>query len=163
MHHLLGILSHKPNISPWKISQIKSVRLATPNIHLHSRTQRGKISCETFNIIQWNTGSVNVNRYNLIILIRKFSSNIALQETWLIPTFNFQFHTYSIIRQGRREGKIGVLEDANYEDLFNNLEVLLPTVYRLIACFSSHPCLCLVLWKVVSPSFSMPSSAMPCW
>ena len=37
--------------------------------------------------------------------------------------------------------------------------LLLPTVYRLIACFSLHPCLCLVLWKVVSPSFSRPSSA----
>ena len=40
-----------------------------------------------------------------------------------------------------------------------NFLLLLPTVYRLIACFSSHPCLCLALWKVASPSFSGPSSA----
>ena len=39
------------------------------------------------------------------------------------------------------------------------LLLLLPTVYRLIACFSSHPCPCLVLWKIVSPSFSRPSNA----
>ena len=39
------------------------------------------------------------------------------------------------------------------------LLLLSPTVYRHIVCFSSHPCLCIVLWKVISPSFSRPSSA----
>ena len=37
--------------------------------------------------------------------------------------------------------------------------LLLPTVYRHIACFSSHPCLCLILWTAVASSFSRSSSA----
>ena len=61
---------------------------------------------------------------------------------------------FRLIQQTR---EVGTLRKRKL--IFVLLLLLLPTAYRLIACFSSQRCLCLVLWKVVSPSFSRPSNA----
>ena len=67
-----------------------------------------------------------------------------------------RLNNFEVFSHNRVSTQFGI---RHTRDFNVNLLLLLPTVYRHSACFSLHPCLCLILWKIVSLPFSGPSSA----
>ena len=102
--------------------------------------------------VNWNPSEELKEFLNIVIWFSIFSSVLSRLQS---PSVSFFFITRILVDLCiLRKGVVEYLNVVNFWSAFT----LLPTVYRHIACFSSHPCLRLILWKVVSPSFSRSSS-----